>query len=58
MTLALHPFVVNQAFRQKYPEQALSCIAGHEGVWPTTSDEITAHYLAATRGAEAVKKTA
>jgi allantoinase len=44
MALALHPFVVNQAFRHKYLEKALAYIAGHEGVWLTTSDEIAAHY--------------
>ena len=44
MALALHPFVINQAFRHKYLEKALAYIAGHEGVWLTTSDEIAAHY--------------
>lgn len=46
MALALHPFVTGQAFRAKYFDQALAYIAGHEGVWLTTSDEIAEHYLA------------
>lgn len=45
MALCLHPFVSNQPHRQKYLEQALAYIAGHQGVWLTTSDEIAAHYL-------------
>ncbi|MEU5867962.1 polysaccharide deacetylase family protein [Nonomuraea sp. NPDC047529] len=44
MALALHPFVIGQAFRAKYLDQALAYIAGHPGVWLTTSDEIAAHY--------------
>ncbi|GLS18164.1 polysaccharide deacetylase [Labrys miyagiensis] len=44
MALALHPFVIGQAFRHKYLDRALAYIAGHEGVWLTTSDDIAAHY--------------
>jgi allantoinase len=44
MALCLHPFIINQPYRQKYLERALDYIAGHEGVWLTTSDEIAAHY--------------
>jgi len=44
MALCLHPFVVNQPFRQKYLERALDYIAGHSDVWLTTSDDIAAHY--------------
>ncbi len=44
MTVALHPFVIGQAFRAKYLDQALEYIAHHEGVWLTTSDEIAKHY--------------
>ncbi|WP_413991144.1 polysaccharide deacetylase family protein [Labrys okinawensis] len=44
MALALHPFVIGQAFRYKYLDRALAYIAGHEGVWLTTSDDIAAHY--------------
>jgi allantoinase len=46
MALCLHPFVINQPFRQKYLEKALNYIGSHEGVWLTTSDEIAAHYAA------------
>lgn len=44
MALCLHPFVVNQPFRQKYLEKALEYISRHEGVWVTTSDDIAAYY--------------
>jgi peptidoglycan/xylan/chitin deacetylase (PgdA/CDA1 family) len=44
MALCLHPFIINQPFRQKYLERALDYIAGHDGVWLTTSDEIASHY--------------
>lgn len=44
MALALHPFVIGQAFRLKYLDKALAHIASHPGVWMTTSDEIARHY--------------
>lgn len=44
MALCLHPFIINQPFRQKYLERALAYIAGHDGVWLTTSDDIAEHY--------------
>ncbi|MCX5536828.1 polysaccharide deacetylase family protein [Streptomyces sp. NBC_00006] len=44
MALALHPFVIGQAFRTRYLAQALAYICGHPGVWLTTSDEIAEHY--------------
>ncbi|WP_030613508.1 polysaccharide deacetylase family protein [Streptomyces sclerotialus] len=44
MALALHPFVIGQPFRHKYLDQALEHVAGHPGVWLTTSDEIAEHY--------------
>ncbi|MEV6136287.1 polysaccharide deacetylase family protein [Nocardia sp. NPDC051990] len=46
MALALHPFVIGQAFRIKYLEQALAYVANHPGIWLTTSDEIADHYSA------------
>jgi peptidoglycan/xylan/chitin deacetylase (PgdA/CDA1 family) len=46
MALCLHPFLVNQPFRQKYLEKALAHITRHDAVWLTTSDEIAAHYAA------------
>ncbi|AMS45274.1 polysaccharide deacetylase (plasmid) [Aminobacter sp. Y103A] len=45
MALCLHPFIINQPFRQKYLEKALEYIAGHDGVWLTTSDDIAEHYI-------------
>lgn len=45
MALCLHPFIINQPFRHKYVDKALEYIAGHEGVWLTTSDEIAEWYL-------------
>lgn len=47
MALALHPFVAGQPFRIRYLEEALAYIAGHDGVWLTTSDEIAEHYARA-----------
>lgn len=46
MALALHPFVIGQAFRAKYLDKALAYIAGHEGVWLATADEIADAYRA------------
>jgi allantoinase len=48
MSIALHPFVIGQAFRSKYLDQALEYIAGHEDVWLATSDEIAEHYVRST----------
>ncbi|MFF0267757.1 polysaccharide deacetylase family protein [Kribbella sp. NPDC004536] len=45
MALALHPFVIGQAFRAKYLDLALEYIASQSDVWLTTSDDIAAHYL-------------
>lgn len=59
MALCLHPFIVSQPFRHKYLDEALAYVAGHEGVWLATSDEIADVYLAqrgtvaAAAGAEA-----
>ena len=44
MALALHPFVIGQAFRVKYLDRALAYVADHPDVWVTTSDEIAAHF--------------
>jgi len=46
MALALHPFVIGQAFRARYLDRALAYIAGHQDVWLTTADEIASAYLA------------
>ncbi|MEU6410651.1 polysaccharide deacetylase family protein [Microbispora sp. NPDC046933] len=45
MALALHPFVIGQAFRARYLDQALAFLTAQPDVWLTTSDEIAAHYL-------------
>lgn len=52
LALALHPFVIGQAFRTKYLDQALEYVVNHPGVWTTTSDEIAAHYSSAAAIAE------
>ncbi|KAB8165914.1 polysaccharide deacetylase family protein [Streptomyces sp. 3MP-14] len=46
--LALHPFVIGQAFRARYLDEALALVAGHPDVWLTTSDEIAAHVQASS----------
>lgn len=51
MALCVHPFSVSQPFRHRYFDQALEYIAGHEGVWLATSDEILDAYRA-QQGAE------
>ncbi|MFI6509138.1 polysaccharide deacetylase family protein [Streptosporangium sp. NPDC050855] len=45
MALALHPFVIGQAFRARYLDEALEYLATRPGVWLTTSDEIAEHHL-------------
>lgn len=45
LALALHPFVIGQAFRHKYLDLALEFLAAAPDVWLTTSDDIAAHYL-------------
>jgi hypothetical protein len=44
LALALHPFVIGQAFRAKYLDQALEFLTAQPDVWLTTSDEIAEHY--------------
>lgn len=50
MALCLHPFIINQPFRHKYLDKALAYIAGHEGVWLTTSDEIASYFMTTQTG--------
>jgi peptidoglycan/xylan/chitin deacetylase (PgdA/CDA1 family) len=50
MALALHPFVIGQAFRRKYLDQALDYVVNHPGVWITTADEIADHYARTLAG--------
>lgn len=44
MCVALHPFIINQPFRQKYLQKALEHITGHGDVWLATGDEIADWY--------------
>jgi peptidoglycan/xylan/chitin deacetylase (PgdA/CDA1 family) len=46
LALALHPFVIGQAFRHRYFDQVLAYLASRPDVWLTTSDDIAAHYSA------------
>lgn len=46
--LCVHPFSVIQPFRHKYLDQALEHVAGREGGWLATSDEILNAYRAQT----------
>ncbi|MEU4312668.1 polysaccharide deacetylase family protein [Nocardia sp. NPDC024068] len=54
MALALHPFVIGQAFRAGYLDRALDYIAGHPGVWLTTSDDIADHFARTAAAADRV----
>ena len=49
--IALHPFLIGAAHRIKYLDEALAYIAGHEGVWFATGDEIIKAYQAQETGA-------
>jgi allantoinase len=49
MALALHPFVIGQAFRAKYLDQALAFLTEQPDVWLTTSDQIAEHYRRTTQ---------
>ena len=40
MPVALHPFLTGQPFRAKHLRRALAHIAGHDGVWFASSDQI------------------
>lgn len=44
MGIGLHPFIINQPFRQRYLDLALEYIASRKDVWLTTTDEIAAHF--------------
>jgi allantoinase len=49
LAIAVHPFVIGQAFRARYLDEALAYLAAQPDAWLTTSDDIAAHYLATTR---------
>jgi len=44
MPIGLHTFLVGQPFRAKHLERAFKYMAGHEGVWLTTGDEVNDWY--------------
>ena len=44
MCVALHPFLVGQAFRHKHLARALRHVASHRDAWLATSDEIADWY--------------
>ncbi|WP_280401261.1 polysaccharide deacetylase family protein [Nocardia carnea] len=44
MAIALHPFVIGQAFRARYLDEALEYLVAQPDIWMTTSDEIADHY--------------
>jgi peptidoglycan/xylan/chitin deacetylase (PgdA/CDA1 family) len=46
LAIAIHPFVIGQAFRARYLDEALAYLAAQPDAWLTTSDDIAAHYLA------------
>jgi peptidoglycan/xylan/chitin deacetylase (PgdA/CDA1 family) len=45
LALALHPFVIGQAFRAKYLDQVLAHLAARPDAWLTTSDDIAAAFF-------------
>ena len=46
MALCLHPFIINQPFRQRYLDKVLEHVTKHDKVWLATSDEIAEWYYA------------
>jgi peptidoglycan/xylan/chitin deacetylase (PgdA/CDA1 family) len=40
LVLPLHPYVVGQPFRIRYLERALAAVAGTDGVWLATADDV------------------
>ena len=46
MALCLHPFIINQPFRQRYLNKVLEYVTKHDKVWLATSDEIADWYYA------------
>jgi peptidoglycan/xylan/chitin deacetylase (PgdA/CDA1 family) len=46
MCIALHPYMMGQAHRIGYLEQALDYILSHDGVWQATGEEIADWYYA------------
>jgi len=50
LALALHPFVIGQAFRAKYLDRALEFLAAQPDAWLATSDDIAEHYVRTVDG--------
>jgi peptidoglycan/xylan/chitin deacetylase (PgdA/CDA1 family) len=44
-SIGLHPFLVNQPFRNRYLDEALDHVRSHDDVWFTTSDDIADWYV-------------
>jgi peptidoglycan/xylan/chitin deacetylase (PgdA/CDA1 family) len=44
-SIGLHPFLVNQPFRNRYLDEALNHVRSHDDVWFTTSDDIADWYV-------------
>jgi hypothetical protein len=45
MSIALHPFLINQPSRHRYLDRFLGYVKGHDDVWFATSDDIADWYL-------------
>ncbi|BBG02077.1 MULTISPECIES: polysaccharide deacetylase [Pseudonocardia] len=48
LALALHPFVIGQAFRTRYLDEVLGWLTAQPDAWITTTDDIADHYRAVT----------
>ena len=48
--LSLHPWIMGASHRIRYLEEALSRIAGREGVWQATAGEIAEAFRASAAG--------
>ncbi|MEU6701620.1 polysaccharide deacetylase family protein [Pseudonocardia sp. NPDC046786] len=46
LALALHPFVIGQAFRTRYLDEVLGWLTAQPDAWMTTTDAIADHYRA------------
>lgn len=56
LALALHPFVVGQAFRARHLDAALAWLVAQPDAWITTTDGIADHYRAVTGLARPVRE--
>jgi len=44
MTLAIHPWLLGQAHRIKYLDEALTKMTAYQGVWQASAGEVAGHY--------------